>query len=123
MRTRRLASCLLSARRSRELGVSHSAQAEEAPALKDVPYFGALSVDVDMREAARKIFSVHEVIPVKAGALTLRYPKWIPGEHSPSGTLDGLTGMQISANGKRLAWRRDLVDMFLINLHVPEGDV
>jgi predicted metalloprotease with PDZ domain len=89
--------------------------------LVDSPYPGKLSVDVDMRDATRKIFSVRETIPVKAGALTLRYPKWIPGEHSPSGTLNGLTALHFSANGKRLAWRRELADMYSIDLQVPEG--
>jgi predicted metalloprotease with PDZ domain len=96
-------------------------EAKDTDPLSQAPYHGTLSVDVDMSEAPRKIFTVHEVIPVKPGALTLRYPKWIPGEHSPSGTLDSLTSMFISANGQRLAWRRDLVDMFAINLQVPAG--
>ena len=94
--------------------------ASSADAVRDTPYFGALAVDVDLRDAARKIFHVHETIPVKSGSLTLRYPKWIPGEHSPSGTLDNLTGLKITARGKTVEWRRDLVDMFSLNLKVPE---
>jgi len=117
---KRLVSCLLASTALATL-VTPLALAEETHALKDTPYPGTLSVDVDMREAARKIFNVHETIPVKAGALTLRYPKWIPGEHSPSGTLDNITGVKISAGGKTLAWRRDLIDMFALNLQVPEG--
>jgi predicted metalloprotease with PDZ domain len=100
------------------------AHAEETHRLSELPYFGPLGplgLEVDLRQAGRKIFSVHETIPVKSGALTLRYPKWIPGEHSPSGTLDGLTGIQISANGVPLPWRRDLIDMFSINLKIPGG--
>jgi predicted metalloprotease with PDZ domain len=92
-----------------------------ADTLPDRPYIGPLSVDVDLRQAPRKIFSVHEEIPVKPGALTLLYPKWIPGEHSPSGTLDSVTGLKITANGRPLPWRRDLVDMFAINLDLPSG--
>ncbi|HEY8023989.1 MAG TPA: peptidase M61 [Burkholderiaceae bacterium] len=101
--------------------LAHAAATSDNIALKDTPYPGKLSVDVDMREAARKIFTVHEVIPVTAGALTLRYPKWIPGEHSPSGTLDGVTALHVSANGKALTWRRQLVDMFALDLQVPAG--
>ena len=92
-----------------------------ADTVKDVPYPGKLSVAVDMHDAARKIFAVHETIPVAPGNLTLRYPKWIPGEHSPSGTLIGVTAMQIKADGKPLAWRRQLVDMFAIDVQVPAG--
>ncbi len=87
----------------------------------DKRYIGPLSVDVDLRQAARKIFTVHEEIPVKPGAFTLLYPKWIPGEHSPSGTLDSVTGLKISANGRPLPWRRDLTDMFAIHLDLPSG--
>ncbi len=89
--------------------------------VKDVPYPGKLSVAIDMHDVQRKIFTVHETIPVAAGNLTLRYPKWIPGEHSPSGTLLGVTAMQIKADGKPLAWRRQLVDMFAIDVQVPSG--
>ena len=92
-----------------------------AETVKDVPYPGKLSVAVDMHDAARKIFTVHETIPVSSGKLTLRYPKWIPGEHAPSGTLIGVTAMQIKADGKPLAWRRQLVDMFAIDVQVPAG--
>ncbi|HEX7644186.1 MAG TPA: peptidase M61 [Burkholderiaceae bacterium] len=92
-----------------------------ADAVKDVPYPGKLNVAVDLRDAARKIFTVHETIPVAPGNFTLRYPKWIPGEHAPSGTLIGVTAMQIKADGKPLAWRRQLVDMFAIDVQVPAG--
>jgi predicted metalloprotease with PDZ domain len=92
-----------------------------ALALSAAAYPGVITLDVDLRDTTRKVFNVHEVIPVKPGAMTLRYPKWIPGEHSPSGTLDGVTGVKISAGGKRIAWRRDLSDMYALNLQVPEG--
>jgi predicted metalloprotease with PDZ domain len=112
--------CLLAVVSALATPISQAAPSDNIP-LKDAPYPGKLSVDVDMREAARKIFTVHEVIPVAPGALTLRYPKWIPGEHSPSGTLDGITALHVSANGKPLAWRRQLVDMFALDLQVPAG--
>ncbi len=84
-------------------------------------YPGTLSLQVDITDATRKIFAVRESIPVKPGAFRLAYPKWIPGEHGPTGTLDGVTGLKISANGQRLPWRRDLEEMFFINVEVPAG--
>jgi predicted metalloprotease with PDZ domain len=51
--------------------------------------------------------------------MTLAYPKWIPGEHGPTGPIDGVTGLKISANGQRVAWRRDLEDMYVLHLVVP----
>lgn len=80
-----------------------------------------ISLHVDLTDATRKIFRAQETIPVSAGKLRLEYPKWIPGEHSPSGTISGVTGLQISGNGQRIAWRRDLRDMFAVNLEVPAG--
>jgi len=95
--------------------------APAAAALADTPYPGTLSLAVDLRDAARKIFNVHESIPVKPGRLTLRYPEWIPGEHSPSGTIDAVTSLKIRAAGTSLLWRRDLQDMFALHVEVPEG--
>lgn len=87
----------------------------------DQPYPGTLALTVDLRDVTRKIFRVRETIPVKSGALTLYYPKWIPGEHGPTGTIDGVTGLKISAGGRPLEWRRDLEDPFSLRLDVPAG--
>lgn len=83
------------------------------------PWPGTLTVQVDMTQAARKIYRVHETIPVRSGSLTLYYPKWLPGYHAPSGPITEVAGLQFSAGGQRLAWRRDLVDPFAIHLVVP----
>lgn len=85
------------------------------------PYAGTLTVKVDMTQAARKIYIVHETIPVRPGLLTLYYPKWLPGYHSPSGPITDVAGMTFTANGKTLPWRRDLVDMYAIHLTIPAG--
>jgi hypothetical protein len=66
------------------------------------PYPGTLKLQVDLTQAPRKIFYVHETIPVKSGPLTLYYPKWIPGEHSPSGPLVNVAGMVFTADGQTL---------------------
>ena len=87
----------------------------------DAAYPGTLTLKVDLTDAPRKIFGVRETIPVTPGALRLAFPKWIPGEHGPTGPIDGVTGLKISANGQRLAWRRDLEDMYLLHLEVPGG--
>ncbi|HEV2212130.1 MAG TPA: M61 family peptidase, partial [Gammaproteobacteria bacterium] len=80
-----------------------------------------IRLDVDLTGSARQLFHGHEVIPVQPGPLTLYYPKWIPGEHSPSGPLENLAGLKLSAGGKALPWRRDPVDMYAIHLQVPQG--
>ena len=92
-----------------------------APPLSDASYPGTLTLRVDLTDAPRKIFKVRETIPVKPGPLTLSYPKWIPGEHGPTGTIDGVTGMKITGNSQRIAWKRDLLDMYSLHLDVPAG--
>src|SRR5579864_309024 len=68
---------------------------------------GTITLTVDATEAPRKILHAREEVPVSAGPLTLVYPKWIPGEHEPSGPIQDLAGLKFTAGGKTLAWRRD----------------
>ena len=76
---------------------------------------------VDATGVPSNVYHAHLTILVTAGPLTLYYPKWIPGEHGPTGPINGLTGLQFTANGKSITWQRDLVDMFALNLEVPAG--
>ncbi len=76
---------------------------------------------VDLRDAPRYIFHAQLSLPVKPGPLTLVYPKWIPGDHSPVGPIVDLTGLKFTADGKEVAWRRDSVDMFAFHLEIPAG--
>ena len=80
-----------------------------------------ISLAVDASEAPRKIFHARLRIPANPGTLTLYYPKWIPGEHAPSGPIDDLAGLKFSASGQTLKWRRDLLDGWTINVQVPSG--
>ncbi len=80
---------------------------------------GPIRLSVDAADAAQRIFHVREEIPVSAGALTLYFVKWIPGEHSPSGQVVNLVNLHISHDGQPLAWRRDPVDMFAFHSTVP----
>lgn len=78
-------------------------------------------LEVDARQAARGIFHSHMVLPALPGPLTLTYPQWIPGEHSPFGPIQQLTGLAFTAGGRGLSWRRDPVDLFAFHLTVPAG--
>ena len=80
-----------------------------------------ITVSVDATEAPRKIFHARLTIPATHGALTLYYPKWIPGEHGPTGPIQDLTGLKFSANGQPLKWRRDLLDGWTFHVDVPAG--
>jgi len=95
------------------------ALAAPAPARADADK--PIELSVDLREAPRRIYHARLVIPAKPGPLTLCYPKWIPGTHSPSGPISDLTGVTIRAGGKNLSWQRDEVDAYLLHCQVPEG--
>jgi predicted metalloprotease with PDZ domain len=81
-----------------------------------------ITLSVDASEAPRKIFHAQLRIPAKPGSLTLYYPKWIPGEHGPTGPITDLTGLKFTASGKTLKWRRDLLDGFTFHVEVPVGE-
>lgn len=80
-----------------------------------------ISLTVDATKVPEQLVRTHEVIPVKPGPVTLYYPKWIPGEHSPDGPISNVTGLKFIANGKTVPWRRDLLDVFTFHVDVPAG--
>ncbi len=92
------------------------------PAPQDRPYPGTLQLVVDATDTARHIFNVRETIPVQsAGPTILLYPQWIPGHHSPNGPVQELSGLVFHANGQRIEWVRDPVDVFAFHVDVPQG--
>ncbi|MBO9707886.1 MAG: M61 family metallopeptidase [Caulobacter sp.] len=91
-------------------------------AAQDVAYPGVLKLSVDATDLDRRIFQVRETIPVaKAGPMTILYPQWVPGGHSPRNDLDKMAGLVITAGGKTLPWTRDPVAVHAFHFDVPEG--
>ncbi|MEP7009430.1 MAG: M61 family peptidase [Acidobacteriota bacterium] len=82
---------------------------------------GEITLKVDAREAPGKLIHAKLSIPVKPGPLTFVYPKWLPGEHGPTGPITDLVGLEFSSGGKTLVWSRDGVDMYAFHLDVPAG--
>lgn len=81
----------------------------------------AATVAVDATDVRRGIFHSHVTMPAVAGPMTFVYPKWIPGEHTPTGPLMQVAGLHVRANGSELAWTRDPVEMFSFRVDVPQG--
>ncbi len=90
-------------------------------ALRAQAPFAPITVEVDATDTVRKIIHSHETIPVKAGPLTLYYPKWIPGEHAPTGPINSLVDVRLTVGGKMLSWQRDPVDLNAIRCEIPDG--
>jgi predicted metalloprotease with PDZ domain len=92
------------------------------PTPQDVAFPGVITLAVDASDLDHAIFSVHETIPVQGGqSFTLLYPQWLPGNHSPSGPIDKLAGLILTAGGKKLEWRRDPVEITAFHVDIPAG--
>jgi predicted metalloprotease with PDZ domain len=97
------------------------AQADVPATVADADYAGTISLQVDASDIDRRIQRVRERIPVRPGPLLLWYPKWIPGNHSPTGPINQLAGLVVRGAGRRIPWTRDDVDMHAFHLDVPQG--
>jgi len=80
-----------------------------------------ITLRVDATDAPRKIYHAELNIPAAPGPMTLFYPKWIPGDHAPTGPVNDLAGLRISAGGQQLPWKRDSVELFAFHINVPQG--
>jgi predicted metalloprotease with PDZ domain len=76
---------------------------------------------VDLTDVPRNIFHSALTIPATAGEMTLVYPKWIPGNHRPSGPIANVTGLHFRAGTQELAWHRDPIEMYSFHVTVPSG--
>ncbi len=97
--------------------------APQIEAARDVPYeAGPIKLAVDATDNDRRIFTVHQILPVSApGPLTLLYPAWLPGTHAPRGPIEQLAGLMITADGQPVAWTRDPVNVYAFHVTVPAG--
>lgn len=89
---------------------------------RDVAYpAGTLKLEVDATDVERRIFRIRQSIPIVAGGgqMTLLYPQWVPGGHSPRNALFNMAGLVIKANGKVVPWTRDPVQVFAFHLTPP----
>lgn len=81
----------------------------------------AMTLLVDETQAARRISFVREEIRVQPGALALAYPRWIPGEHGPTGPIEQFAALRIRSGNSTLRWTRDPDDIYTIHVVVPAG--
>ncbi|HLY91905.1 MAG TPA: PDZ domain-containing protein [Candidatus Angelobacter sp.] len=97
------------------------AQKRQPPPAANAAPAAPIKLTVDATHAPEKILHAQLQIPVTAGEVKLVFPKWIPGEHGPTGPITDLTGLKFFANGQRLAWRRNLDEMYEFDVNVPQG--
>ncbi len=81
-----------------------------------------ITLAVDLTDAPRRMLHATEILPVQPGPMDLAYPKWIPGEHGPTGPIDNQAGFVLTTDtGVRVKWERDLVDMYVYHITIPAG--
>ena len=91
------------------------------PAPKSTASSAPLTLAVDATDVARKLYHAHETLPVTSQTMTLVYPKWLPGEHAPTGPVTDLVGLHFAVGATAVPWHRDPVDMYAFHLDVPAG--
>ncbi len=82
-------------------------------------YGGEATLAVDATHG--KLLHARESISLAPGPHTLLYPKWIPGEHGPTGPVMDVAGLKITSGGSAVPWRRDLEEMYAIHFEIPPG--
>jgi predicted metalloprotease with PDZ domain len=92
-----------------------------APTLLEAQKTPIEQITADLSDAPRKLYHAEVDIPVQPGPVSLTTPKWIPGNHRPTGPVDEITGVVFTANGKVLPWRRDDEDLYEFHVTVPAG--
>jgi predicted metalloprotease with PDZ domain len=84
-----------------------------------------ITLSVDATQFPRALVSARETVPLARSArsqvLTLVYPKWLPGDHGPTGPVTDLVNIRfvLPENGVVLNWTRDPFDMYAFRIEVP----
>lgn len=92
------------------------------PKPRDIPFPGLITLDVDLTDIDRRIFSVRERIPVdSSGSMVLLFPKWLPGYHSPAAPIELFAGLEIKVGDKTVPWRRHETEITAFEVELPYG--
>ena len=92
------------------------------PAARDVPFPGTMTLNIDATDTSHFVFTTHETLTgVTPGEMTLLFPQWLPGTHSPTGQIDKLANLHFRVGGRELAWRRDPVNVSAFHVVIPDG--
>lgn len=97
---------------------------DATPLPADTPWPGGpITLDIDASDTARGLYRVTETIPVPEGMdrLTLLFPEWLPGNHAARGPINLVADIRFFADGKELAWQRNPLDVYQIDVEVPAG--
>lgn len=102
-------------------GPTETAPAAPIPAPRNRAYPGEIRLEVDASDVERRVVHVREHVSGIDRGTVLLFPKWLPGNHSPTGPIERFAGLSVSANGERISWTRDPIDMYAFHVHAPAG--
>lgn len=108
------------------LAAGAAGAATQTPLPADVDYPGLIEIDVDLTDLEQRVIRTQQRIPVTPGRMTLMYPRWLPGNHAPTGPIEALSGLIVHARDaagarRRIEWRRHPLNMYAFDLDVPTG--
>lgn len=103
--------------------VTLNAPAPALPPSIDAPYPGTMTLTVDASDTLSRAFTATQTIPVAAGAreLILVYPKWLPGNHGPTGQIHRLGDLRFTSGDRALTWERHEGEPFAFRVALPAG--
>lgn len=93
------------------------------PPTLDEAWPGTIRIHVDASDTRSKAFHIVQQIPVAEGTheLVLVYPKWLPGNHAPSGQIQRVSRLAFSVRGQPVRWERHPREPYAFVLELPEG--
>ena len=101
-----------------------TAPAPALPPSADTPWpGGAMTLTVDATDTIGRAFRAEQSIPVPRGMreIVLVYPKWLPGNHGPTGQIHRLGDLRFTSGKQVLAWERDDGEPYAFRVALPEG--
>lgn len=103
--------------------VTAGAPVPALPPSRDVAYPGTMALTVDASDTVGRAFRTVQTIPVERGAreIVLVYPKWLPGNHGPTGQIHRLGDLRFTSGDRTLEWERDAGEPYAFRVTLPAG--
>ncbi|WP_369026640.1 M61 family metallopeptidase [Qipengyuania sp. RANM35] len=93
------------------------------PVTQAAAYPGTIAIEVDARDTVSRAFTTKQTIPVAPGTrdLVLVYPKWLQGNHAPSGQIQRVSRLAFTSDKGPVEWQRVPSEPYAFQLALPDG--
>jgi predicted metalloprotease with PDZ domain len=80
------------------------------------------TLSVDATDVAGQVWHARLRVPLRHGGdVVLVYPKWLPGNHGPTGPVANLGSLHATVAARTVPWERDPADVYAFHFAVPDG--